>query len=358
MEQNKELTNSTVNNEPAKISIENEKYIWFGVYNELLLNENIANLLNKCADKSLPKELASIHLNKYSIAFNKNKIFIVYKENSSIFIKLYLILKNQLIDILKNEYNCNEKINNESENIFKLQKINDEMTLDQYQSESNFYNTIKNIGIFNDINIYAVTSKNNIIDLQPPDKEYLNQIYIGLKKSFYLYSDYLIMYYLYLIHEIKTTYSLKKLTEIFFENKTELNDDKNKDNKNIIIKEVDNQKQLWYFLPKIEKKAENKEDINEYSYILNMEALPEFDETTGEFFWNNNDSNWEKVNQKIKDNSEIKNKVVNIENGSIIHLLENSNDNNKKEISETDKNNQKKNMLKYIEELSNILDTK
>ena len=358
MEQNKEQSNSTGNNEAAKITIENGKYIWFGVYNELLLNENMANLLNKCIDKSLPKELASIHLNRFSIAFNKNKIFIVFKENSSIFIKLYLILKNQLIDILKNEYNCNEKINNESENIFKLQKINDEMPLDQYQSESNFYNTIKNIGLFNNINIYAITSKNNIIDLQPPDKEYLNQIYIGLKKSFYLYSDYLIMYYLYLIHEIKTTYSLKKLTEIFFENKTESNDDNNKNNKDIIIKEVDNQKQLWYFLPKIEKKEENKEDINEYSYILNMEALPEFDETTGEFFWNNNDSNWEKVNQKIKNNSEIKNKVVNIENGSIIHLLEDSKDKNKKEISETDKSNQKKNMLKYIEELSNILDTK
>jgi len=358
MEQNKEQSNSTGNNEAAKITIENGKYIWFGVYNELLLNENMVNLLNKCIDKSLPKELASIHLNRFSIAFNKNKIFIVFKENSSIFIKLYLILKNQLIDILKNEYNCNEKINNESENIFKLQKINDEMPLDQYQSESNFYNTIKNIGIFNNINIYAITSKNNIIDLQPPDKGYLNQIYIGLKKSFYLYSDYLIIYYLYLIHEIKTTYSLKKLTEIFFENKTESNDDNNKNNKDIIIKEVDNQKQLWYFLPKIEKKEENKEDINEYSYILNMEALPEFDETTGEFFWNNNDSNWEKVNQKIKNNSEIKNKVVNIENGSIIHLLEDSKDKNKKEISETDKSNQKKNMLKYIEELSNILDTK
>lgn len=357
MEQNKEQSNSTGNNEAAKITIENGKYIWFGVYNELLLNENMVNLLNKCIDKSLPKELASIHLNRFSIAFNKNKIFIVFKENSSIFIKLYLILKNQLIDILKNEYNCNEKINNESENIFKLQKINDEMPLDQYQSESNFYNTIKNIGIFNNINIYAITSKNNIIDLQPPDKGYLNQIYIGLKKSFYLYSDYLIIYYLYLIHEIKTTYSLKKLTEIFFENKTESNDDNNKNNKDIIIKEVDNQKQLWYFLPKIEKKEENKEDINEYSYILNMEALPEFDETTGEFFWNNNDSNWEKVNQ-IKNNSEIKNKVVNIENGSIIHLLEDSKDKNKKEISETDKSNQKKNMLKYIEELSNILDTK
>ena len=117
MEQNKETSNSNQSTSPEK-----EKYIWFGVYNELLLNENISKLFEKLVDKSLPKESAAIHLNKFTISFHKNKIFITYKENSSMFIKLYLILKTQLIDILKKEYNCNDKIDNESENIFKLQK--------------------------------------------------------------------------------------------------------------------------------------------------------------------------------------------------------------------------------------------
>ena len=356
MEEKKDQSSSSSKDKTSEISTENEKYIWFGVYNELLLNENISKLLEKCKDKSLPKESASIHLNKFSISFNKNKIFIIFKENSSIFIKLYLITKNQLIDILKYEYKCNDKIDNEFDNIFKLQKINDEIILEPYQTENNFYNTIKNIGIFNNIKIYAITTKNNNVDLQPPDKEYLNQIYIGLKKSFYLYSNYLIIYYLYLTHEIKTTYSLKKLAEIFLENNKE---NKEKNEKNIIIKEIENQKQLWYFLPKNEeKKNDNNEDINEFNYILNMDTLPEFDETTGEFFWNNNDSNWEKVNQKINNNLEIKNKVVNVENGSIINLIDKDKKVNKSEISENEKNAQKKNILKYIEELSNILDTK
>ena len=359
MEEKKEQSSPLTKDKPSEISTDNEKYIWFGVYNELILNENISKLLEKCNDKSLPKESASIHLNKFSIAFNKNKIFIKNKENSSIFIRLYLITKNQLIDILKNEYKCNDKIDNESENIFKLEKINDEIILEPYQTEINFYNTIKNVGVFNKINIYSITTKNNNIDIQAPDKEYLNQIYIGLKKAFYLYSDYLIMYYLYLTQEIKTTYSLKKLTEIFFGNNKE---NKEKTENNIIIKEVENQKQLWYFLPKNEEKKNDKnEDINEFNYILNMDTLPEFDETTGEFFWNNNDSNWEKVNQKINNNLEIKNKVVNIDNGSIIKVIEDSNKDkkgNNGEISENEKKAQKKNILKYIEELSNILDTK
>ena len=361
MEENKVKSNSSSKDNTSEISQENKNYIWFGVYNEMLLNENISKVLEKCNDKSLPKESASIHLNKFIISFNKNNIFILFKENSSIFIKLYLITKNQLIDILKNEYKCNEKIENDFENIFKLQKINDEIFLDQYQNENNFYNTIKNIGIFNQINIYSITTKNKNIDLQAPDKEYLNKIYIGLKESFYLYSDYLIMYYLSIIHEIKTTYSLQKLTEIFFGNK-EL---KSKNENKIVIKEIENQKQLWYFLPKNEEKIDNKnEDINEYNYILNMDTLPEFDETTGEFFWNNNDSNWEKVNQKINSNIEIKNKVVNIDNGSIIKLIgdiiekDKGENKNNKDISENQQNTLKKNTLKYIEELSNILDTK
>lgn len=354
MEQNKENSNSNQSTSPEK-----EKYIWLGVYNELLLNEKISKLFDKLVDKSLPKESAAIHLNKFTISFHKNNIFIKYKENSSMFIKLYLILKTQFIDILKKEYKCNDKIDNESENIFKMQKANEELVLDPSQDENNFYNTLKSLGTFNGISIYSVTSRNNMVDLQPPDKDYLNQIYIGLKKSFYLYSDYLIIYYLYLVHEIKTTYSLKKLIEIFIENKKE---SKEENKNNIVIKEIDNQKQLWHFLSKNDKKKEEKkEDINEYNYILNMEALPEFDETTGEFFWNNNDSNWEKVNQKINNNNEIKNKVVDVENGSIFKLVEENQKGEKEkenEISENEKNSQKKNTLKYIEELSGILDTK
>ena len=129
------------------------------------------------------------------------------------------------------------------------------------------------------------------------------------------------------------------------------------------VKEIDNQKQLWYFLPKNEKEEiKNKEDINEFNYLLNADLLPQFDETTGEFFWNNNDSNWEKLNQKIKNNGFINNKVINIEQGSIITIFKEFRNKDKKEdindISVNNESIQKINILKYIEELSSILDTK
>ena len=83
MEQKKETSNSNQNTSPEK-----EKYIWFGVYNELLLNENISKLFNKLVDKSLPKESAAIHLNKFSISFIFSALVLI----SLLFIYFYFFL--------------------------------------------------------------------------------------------------------------------------------------------------------------------------------------------------------------------------------------------------------------------------
>ena len=48
---------------------------------------------------------------------------------------------------------------------------------------------------------------------------------------------------------------------------------------------------------------ENKVESNDYTYILNMNILPEFDDTTGEFFWNNNQKN---SSQKSDNNEDMK----------------------------------------------------
>ena len=78
---------------------------------------------------------------------------------------------------------------------------------------------------------------------------------------------------------------------------------------------------------------ENKvETTNDYTYILNMNALPEFDDTTGEFFWNNNQKS---QSQKKDSNEEIKKEQENKE--------------------KTDDNFLKENATKFIEELKNIL---
>ena len=77
---------------------------------------------------------------------------------------------------------------------------------------------------------------------------------------------------------------------------------------------------------------ENKVETNDYTYILNMNILPEFDDTTGEFFWNNNQTNSGKKNDN---NDEIKKEQENKE--------------------KIDDNFLKENATKFIEELKSIL---
>ena len=201
--------------------IQKERYIWFGVHNELLRNKNMIKLLEKCKDKSIPIESAAIHLDKYKIGFNKNRVFITKDENSVIFFKLYLIKKEQLIQILQVSYSCNDNIEKESNQIFLEKKINDDFDLAPYQTKSNcFYDILKCIGKLDDINIYALSSKSNVIE--PPDIDYLRIIYNGLLKTFHPYSEYLIMYYIYLLDGIKNYYSIKDLEEVFSQNKNNI----------------------------------------------------------------------------------------------------------------------------------------
>lgn len=198
--------------------IQKEKCIWFGVHNELLRNKNMIKLIEKCKDKSLPVESAAIHLDKYRVGFNKNRVFINFDENSVIFFKLYLITKEQLIDILKIQYLCNDSIDSEMNKIFKIKAINEDLHLSPYQTKGNcFYDILKCVGELDGINIFALSTKKS--EIEPPDNEYLRIIYNGLLKTFHPYSEYLIMYYLFLLDGIKNFFSMKQLEEIFLQNK-------------------------------------------------------------------------------------------------------------------------------------------
>ena len=404
--------------------IQKERYIWFGVHNELLRNKNMIKLLEKCKDKTLPIESAAIHLNKYKIGFNKNRIFITNDENSVIFFKLYLIKKEQLIEILQVSYSCNNLIEKDLKEILFSKNVNEDINLSPYQTNSNcFYDILKSIGELDGINIYSLSSKNN--NIEPPDIDYLRIIYNGLLKTFHPYSEYLIMYYIYLLDGIKNFFSIKELEEIFFQNKIN-----NKgighvssisSETNLTIGEVQNQNKLFGISPldnenrnniknnlnnnnnqiitknnlnKIEYSKDSIEAINEtpkqniqknetdtvkcstcngspfictaeknqlnqYSYIFDLHHLPIFDETTGEFFWNNNDVNWKLAHDSILKSEEGNNKSLNILHGSLVSLSNDFSTLNANSLREENnspkKEDDKNNSGTFIEELNNIL---
>lgn len=404
--------------------IQKERCIWFGVHNELLRNKNMIKLIEKCKDKSLPIESAAIHLDKYRVGFNKNRVFISYDENSVIFFKLYLITKEQLIDILKILYLCNDSIDLEMKKVFGMKKIIDDINLAQFQTKGNcFYDVLKCVGELDGINIFALSTKK--CDIEPPDSEYLRIIYNGLLKTFHPYSEYLIMYYLYLLDGIKNFFSMKQLEEIFLQNKI---NGKNEhvssisSETNLTIGEVQNQNKLLR-IPNINnnnninkndnnyinniintnKNIENKNintskdsieainetpkqnlqknetdtvkcstcngspfistaeknQLNQYSYIFDLHYLPIFDETTGEFFWNNNDVNWKLAHDSILKSEEGNSKSVNLLHGSLVSLSNDFSMLNANSLGEDNnspkKEDDKNNSGTFIEELNNIL---
>ena len=379
-----------------KRKIQQERYIWFGVYNEFLRNKNIIKILQKCKDTSIPIESASIHLEKYKIGFNKNRIFISYNEDSVIFIKLYLILKEQFISILNTYYLCDNSIYSITKTLFQnfLSKPETEFNLRQYQLNQNaFYDCVKCVGELDNILIYAVTTKQS--EIISPDPEYLRTIYNGLIKSFQPYSEFLIMYYIYLLDGVRNYYTIKQLQEVF------LNNNNHNDNSSAVSSvtnmtiETENNKNKYLIAhqntlenlnstPNIKIKKDNetvkcstcnaspfiptpeKDQLNKYSYIFDLHHLPIFDSNTGEFFWSNNEANWKTAKETIIRNEETNRKSYGMNHGSLVSLSNSFN------VNATGSGNKKDNggELKteelmgfkndnhsgtFIEELNNIL---
>lgn len=385
--------------------IQKERCIWFGVHDDLLRNKNIIKLIQKCKDTSIPFESAAIHLDKFKAAFNKNRIFIKYDENSVIYFKLYLISKDQFLEILKIHYNCEDKIFEQKENIFSMHEINKEFDLTNFQKNKTFFNIIKCVGDLDNINIFTVTSKES--EISPPDNDYLRTIFNGLKKSFHPYSEYMIMYYMYLIDGVKNFFTMKQLEEIFLHNKpsgaTGTDHTAASSETNMTIGEVANQNQLLGIppsefnvnavknakekdplenldinltpKPNEEKKPETdtikcstcngspfvttaeKDIINQYSFIFDLHHMPNFDETTGEFYWKNVDNNWKLTHDSLLKSGDISAKSMNMFHGSLVSYSGDFDEQNNNNIPQnSDKKEDKlNNSGTFMEELDNIL---
>ena len=102
-----------------------------------------------------------------------------------------------------------------------------------------------------------------------------------------------------------------------------------------------------------------KNQLNQYSYIFDLHHLPIFDETTGEFFWNNNDVNWKLAHDSILKSEENNSKSVNLLHGSLVSLSNDFSTLNANSLGEGNnspkKEDDKNNSGTFIEELNNIL---
>lgn len=332
---------SEINPHLVKRNIQKEEYIWFGVYDQLLRNKILISNLKKCKDAALPLECAAIHLEKYQVSFCKAKdevkAFIFESEGSVVFLKLYLITKEQMVDLLNVYYHIQT-----NRDIFKdFNKVETQMNL----NSSADYSLLKCMGELDGIYIYSMTSNKNFssMEIAAPDTDCLRNIYLGLKKSFSPYSEFLIMYYVYRLEGVRNYYTMNQLKECFFKNKN--NSDTSLDTKfsNMNINNINNAE--LNMMNNMNSSSPNKNDnetvkcstcnaspfvttpekdhLNQYSYIFDLHHLPIFDENTGEFFWSNNEANWKKARDSILKSEEIgiyNGKSMSLNHGSLMSL--------------------------------------
>lgn len=103
---------NSVVNLPATVPTLTSKvqYVWYAAYDSEMADDTFADLLMRCDIKSKPFNKISIKLNDYDVVFSsihgdRSVIYIQQRLSSSCFVKLYLIHKEQLLDlaILKNK---------------------------------------------------------------------------------------------------------------------------------------------------------------------------------------------------------------------------------------------------------------
>lgn len=312
--------------------------------------------------------------------------------DSVIFLKLYLITKNQLYDLLKMHYGID--IDLTEDQVFKeLQTLNSSIQLNNSD-----YDYLKCVGDLDNILIYSLINKEKEFSVSPPSIDYLRNIFIGLKKSFNPYSEYLLIYYIYRLEGIKNLYDINQLTECFF--KSSNKDPNNSNYNNSLTSNTDskfssNEKNLMVISEEKEntntitlnetdsptgKEKDNetvkcstcngypylgtpeKDQLNQYSYIFDLQHLPIFDENTGEFFWTNNEANWKSARDSILKSEELNGKSISLNHGSIYSLstsfIHNQNIYNSKEDEVEKRWNEfrkEANSNTFINDLSNLL---
>lgn len=337
---------SDINPHLVKRNFQKEHFVWFGVYDTLLRNKNICALLKNCKDTTLPHECAAIHLENYEMYFGKTKsncvrALINESKDSVIFIKLYLISKEQFLDILSVYYNIES--NHFQDSLF--QKLNKIGNFECFPNSSTEFGKVSCVGELDNILIYSVTSQAKL-EVGSPNTEYLRNIYLGLKKTFSPYSEYLIMYYIYRIEGVRNFYTIQQLKECFFKIKQDQTvSEDNSQEKKILSSNREEQPQnplTTQREPTQSPKKEGmnmcdtikcstcnpspfvetpeKDQLNQYNHIFDLQHLPVFDENTGEFFWNQNETNWKVARDSILRSEEGGTKSISLNHGSLVSL--------------------------------------
>ncbi|WP_158825764.1 hypothetical protein [Mucilaginibacter lacusdianchii] len=202
-------------------------YVWYVSYGSNLLKERFLIYINGgkfpgstavylgCKNKSLPKDCQDIYINselyfaRTSKSWNGAVAFIrtQFSAKEITLGRMYLITKEQFIDIVKQENSIKNDLDIDFNNV-----INKQSSI----ISNGFYGNILFIGNQDNYPMFTFTNKEDIQEPKRPTKEYLSAIIRGIKQTFG-YNNEIIFDYLTSKKGIKDNYRKEELLNIIKE---------------------------------------------------------------------------------------------------------------------------------------------
>jgi hypothetical protein len=186
---------------------QNQEYIWYASYGSNLQEERFhyyiiggspvgsKKVYEGCKDRTLPINNQEIIINSELYFAKKSKVWnnggvcfikINFDKNTTTLGRMYLITKDQFIDVVKQETGGTEELKIDFEKV----KLNGSLII----KEKSWYGNIIFLGISSDFPIFTFTNEANLEVFNKPDDSYLKTIIKGIKQTYNLSSNEIVSY--------------------------------------------------------------------------------------------------------------------------------------------------------------------
>ena len=208
----------------------NQSKVWYASYGSNLQWERFlcyirggqpkgrTDVYNGCRDKTLPEEDEEFYINsrlyfaKASKGWNKGGVGFIsnfFDEANKTLARIYLITKEQFVDVVKQETKYNGKLKIDFEQCIKEGSL--------VFKDPSWYGNLIYLGEQNQYPIFTFTSKQDFTDeINKPNKDYLKTIIEGIKEIF-PYSDVEICEYLLPLEGVNGNYAKEELIDLINE---------------------------------------------------------------------------------------------------------------------------------------------
>ncbi|CAI2371581.1 unnamed protein product [Moneuplotes crassus] len=179
------------------------KLIWYAAYDTEMKNEIFEYLLSGCTDKTPISDKVSIKLENFDIVYSEisnhpGMVYLQQRTCGSCFVRLYLITKNQLLDIAKLKTIAYSQENHDFRLLESLLVSNKDSAIINPDLP---YGYFLRVGDYKGTSIYTLTSlslqsSSDIKNSCDPSNFYISEFFKGIAESFPNFSPDFLLYYI------------------------------------------------------------------------------------------------------------------------------------------------------------------